>query len=150
MIINILSWKVLLRLSLITLVLLLFLNFYNLYTNKFCFFDFSYYLFPTLTIPHFIYLYVVSFKIKEEEYPDPNMRNLEYALYAILLIYAYKLASVIFILLNKSEFSDHVIPSTLTPVGTIIIGLYSLLLILTGLTFIYRKEKIGDYIFDEF
>jgi len=112
-----LSWKVLLRLSVITLIALLFLNFYNLYTDKFYFFNINNYLFPLLTIAHFIYLYVISFKIREDEYPDPTMRNLEYSLYAIFLIYGYKLAAVISIFLSKSEFVDYQIPSIRSTIG---------------------------------
>ncbi len=145
-----LSWKVLLRLSVIILVALLFLNFYNLYTNKFYFFKIDNYIFPILTIAHFVYLYVISFKIREDEHPDPTMRNLEYSLYAIFLVYSYKLSSIIGILSSKADFINYEIPTTFTPVGIVMIALFVFLLILTVLTFIYRKEKIGAYVFEEY
>jgi protein-S-isoprenylcysteine O-methyltransferase Ste14 len=94
-------------------------------------------------------LYALWFKIKEHEVADPKMRNLEYALYAIFLVYLYKFFDVIFILLGASDYADFVIPETFMPLGILILTLHFLLLALTLLAFKYRKELVGSYNFDE-
>ena len=142
------SWKTTLILSLIVLVLLNIFSFYGLFTNKFYFFKFDNYIFPLVTLVHFAFLYAMWFKIKEDEIADPQMRNLEYALYVIFWIYIYRLFNSIAILLSYSDYHSHVIPSTFIPIGTFITLLYVMLLVLTLITFKHRKDKIGDYNFN--
>lgn len=149
MIFRILPWKRGLIISLVTLVLVNIFSFYGLYTNKFYLFKFDNYLLPVLTIVHFIFLYVLWFKIKENEIADPQMRNLEYALYAILLVYFYKLFDSFFILLSSGQFEEHVIPATFMPIGVFILFLYLLLVVLTFMAFQYRKLLVGSYNFDD-
>ncbi|NND80451.1 MAG: hypothetical protein HKN53_11170 [Maribacter sp.] len=149
LILRILSWKSTLLLSIIILLLLIVFSFYGLYTNKFYLFKFDNYIFPLLTIVHFIFLYAMWFKIKEREITDPQMRNLEFALYVVFFIYIFRLFDTIFTLLTYSDFESHVIPITFIPMGIIIVLLYALLLILTLVTFRYRKDLIGPYRFDD-
>lgn len=146
---RLLSWKSCLILSVSVLLLLNIFSFYGLYTNKFYFFKFDNYIFPLLTLVHFTYLYAVWFKIKEEEITDPQMRNLEFTLYVILVLYVYKLFETISILLSYSDFETHVIPATFIPIGTFITFLYVMLLVLTLVTFKHRKDKIGAYNFNK-
>ncbi|MBT8300193.1 MAG: hypothetical protein KJO63_02565, partial [Maribacter sp.] len=112
LILRILSWKSTLLLSIIILLLLIVFSFYGLYTNKFYLFKFDNYIFPLLTIVHFIFLYAMWFKIKEREITDPQMRNLEFALYVVFFIYIFRLFDTIFTLLTYSDFESHVIPIT--------------------------------------
>jgi hypothetical protein len=92
---------------------------------------------------------VLNFKINEREVTDLPMRNLEYGLYVILLVYVFKLFDTLFILLGMEEFQNHVIPKTFMPMGIFIFVLYLLLILLTLLTFQYRKILVGGYNFDE-
>ena len=146
---NILTWKRTLILSVGILALLNIFSFYGLYTNKFYFFKIDNYIFPLLSIVHFIFLYVLWFKIKEDELSDPPMRTLEYVLYIISLVYVYKLVETIIILLSYNSFDNHLIPSTFLPLGYFILLLYISLLIVTYLAIDYRKKIVGTYLFDD-
>lgn len=132
----------------IILVALMILSFYGLYTNMFYFFKIDNYIFPILSIVHFIFLYVLWFKIKEGEVSDPKMRNLEYSLYVVSLIYLFKLADTGYILSTSQEFESHQIPITFFPIGILIISLFIGLLLLTFLSFYYRKIYVGAYNID--
>jgi len=142
------SWNRCLRLSIGVLAILIVLNFYGLYTNKFYFFKIDNYIFPLLTIVHFTFLYVVQFKMKEQEFTDPPMRNLEYALYAILPVYVFKVLDTVYILLSYGDYENHLMPGTFVPIGIVILVLQLLLVFLTLITFKVRKDKIGKYNFD--
>ena len=146
---NILTWKRTLILSFGILALLNIFSFYGLYPNKFYFFKIDNYIFPLLSIVHFIFLYVLWFKIKEDELSDPPMRTLEYLLYIISLVYVYKLVETIIILLSYNSFDNHLIPSTFLPLGYFILLLYISLLIVTYLAIDYRKKIVGTYLFDD-
>ena len=148
-ILRLFTWKSTLMFSLIVLVLLNVFSFYGLFTNKFYFFKFDNYIFPILTLVHFTFLYAMWFKIKEDEIADPQMRNLEYALYVIFLIYVYRLFNTVSILFSYSNFESHVIPATFLPLGILILFLYIMLLLLTLITFKHRKDKIGSYNFNK-
>lgn len=146
---QLLPWKRNLLVSIGVLVLLIIFSFYGLYTNKFYFFKFDNYIFPFLTIVHFTFLYVLWFKIKEGEIADPQMRNLEYALYVIFLVYVFKVFDTIFLLTTYTEYENHVIPGTFMPMGITMLVLHLLLLGLTLLAFKYRKDMVGGYDFDD-
>lgn len=146
---GILTWKRTLILSVGILALLNIFSFYGLYTNKFYFFKIDNYIFPILSIVHIVFLYVLWFKIKEDELSDPPMRTLEYVLYIISLVYIYKLVETFIILLSYNDFDNHLIPSTFLPLGYFIFLLYTLLLLLTYLAIAYRKQIVGTYLFDD-
>ena len=146
---GILTWKRTLILSVGVLALLNIFSFYGLYTNKFYFFKIDNYIFPLLSIVHFVFLYVLWFNIKEDELSDPLIRTLEYILYIISLVYVYKLVETIIILLSYNDFDNHLIPSTFLPLGYFILILYSLLLLVTYLAIDYRKKIVGTYLFDD-
>ncbi len=146
---QLLPWKRNLFVSVGVLVLLIIFSFYGLYTNKFYFFKFDNYIFPFLTIVHFAFLYVLWFKIKEGEIADPQMRNLEYALYVIFLVYIFQVFDTFYVLTTYSQYENHVIPGTFLPLGILILVLQLLLLGLTLLAFKYRKEIVGGYNFDD-
>ena len=146
---GIFPWKRTLITSLIVILLLTVFNFYGLYTNKFYFFKIVNYIFPLLALGHLLFLYVMWFKIKEDELSDPPMRNLEYVLYFISLVYIYKLIETVTTLFSYGQYDNHLIPATFLPIGILILLLYILLLVLTFLTFSYRREIVGTYTFDE-
>lgn len=148
-ILNILTLKRSLILSAVVLGLLVIFNFYGPYTNKFYFFKVSNYILPVLTIAHFTYLYVLWFKITEHEDTDLPMRNLEYALYGIVLVYIYKTFESLYVLTTYSDYESHVMPSVFLPLGILILLLYLLLIGLTVLLIKYRKENVGEYKFDD-
>lgn len=135
-------------LSIGVLIFLIVLNFYGLYSNKFYLLKPDNYIFPLLTIVHFVFLYVLWFKIREDELTDPKMRNLEYGMYALVLIYIFKVFDTVYILSTYNDFEDHIIPGTFIPVGLFILVLQIALLLLTFITFIHRKQEVGEYNFD--
>ena len=142
-------WKWVLRLSIVALLVLSVFSFYGLYTDKFYFFKPDNYIFPLLSIVHFTFLYVLWFKIKENELSDPPMRTLEYSLYIIFLVYLYKFFETTQILISYDEFENHVIPSSFFPIAILIVTLQLLLMALTLMAFKYRKDLVGQYIFDD-
>ncbi len=99
---------------------------------------------------HFLYLYVIWFKITEDELPDPKMRNLEYALYAIMIVYLFKIYDSALVLSSISEYQEHIMPVTFMPVGTITLVLYCLLTLFTLMSFWHRKQFIGKYNFENY
>lgn len=149
LILQMFPWKRVLTLSIGVLVLLCVFSFYGLYTDKFYFLKPDNYVFPLLTMVHFTFLYVLWFKIKEDELADPQMRNLEYILYFIFLVYVYKFSESVYILMTHSDFENHVIPDSFWPLGILITVLQLLLLGLTLLAVKYRKDIVGEYKFDD-
>ena len=146
---QILPWKRALVISVITLALLIISSFYGLYTNQFYFFKFKNYIFPLAALVHFAFLYVLWFKITEEEIADPQMRNLEYGLYAIVLVYVYKFIDTLLMVTGIAQFVDHSIPETFKPIAILIMVLYAFLIVLTALTIKYRMKYVGGYKFDD-
>ncbi len=136
-------------LSVAILLLLSIFSFYGPYTSKFYFFKIDNYIFPILTLVHFVFLYVLWFKIKERELTDPQMRNLEYALYAILVVYTYKCINSIVVLTSYTDYESHLLPSVFLPFGVLIMLAHMVLIGLTLLTFKYRKDRLGNYKFDD-
>ena len=146
---GILPWKLTVVLSVFILILLDIFSFYGLYTNKFYLLKFDNYIIPALSIVHFVFLYVLWFKIKEKELSDIPMRNLEYVLYIIFIIYAFKFFDTLFILLSYTDYENYLIPETFIPFGLIILFLYLGLLFLTFLSVAHRKSLVGTYHFDD-
>ncbi|PIB37783.1 hypothetical protein [Maribacter sp. 4G9] len=146
---GIFSWKLTLLLSLISIIILNVFSFYGLYTNKFYFFKVDNYIFPILSLVHLVFLYVMWFKIEERELSDVPMRNLEYALYVVSLVYLFKIIETVITLLSYGDYDNHLIPETFLPIGIIMLVLYTLLFGMTFLTYSYRKQLVGTYIFDD-
>jgi ABC-type multidrug transport system fused ATPase/permease subunit len=148
-ILKVFNLKRTLILSALVLVLLIIFSFYGPYTSKFYFFKPGNYIFPILSVGHFIYLYVVWFKTREEEMTDPQMRNLEYVLYGIFLIYIYKFVESIYILTTYEDYGNHVLPESFVSLGIFISVLYFLLIFLSLVLFKHRKVQVGNYKFDD-
>lgn len=142
---RILSWKVCLRMALILIPIVIVFSFYGLYSGAFYLFNPANYIIPFLTLIHLAYLYVFWFKVKEDEFPDPRMRILEYLLYGVLFFYLLKIAATIKILLSRAEFESHVIPDSFYPMGYLVIGLHAALILFTLMLIRHRKEIIGAY-----
>lgn len=147
---KIFNWKATIITSAIVLILLIVLSFYGVYTNTFHILKPGNYIFPLLSTVHFIYLYVVWFKIREEELPDPKMRNIEFALYAILILYFYKIYASVQVLITVSEYNEHVIPTTFEPMAIATLVLYCGLTLLTFITFWLRRKLVGIYNFENY
>ncbi|WP_190808650.1 hypothetical protein [Flagellimonas sp. S3867] len=147
---KIFNWKSVNLIIFFTLLVLIVLNFYGIYTNRFYFLKPDNFIIPILGIVHFLYLYVIWFKISEGELPDPKMRNLEYAVYAILIVYLFKIYDSAMVVNSYSQFQEHVLPTTFRPISIITLVLYTLLTPLTLLSFWYRKRLVGAYKFDDY
>ncbi len=146
----IINLKKILITSITLLITLNIFSFYGIYTHKFYLLKFDNYIFPVLSIIHFIYLYALWFKTKENEPPDVPMRNTEYILYFVSLIYFFKFLESIYILSTYDDFKNHYIPDTFLPIGILLVILYFFLLVITLVAFYYRKEKIGAFNFEDY
>ncbi|NNJ89202.1 MAG: hypothetical protein HKP53_07355 [Eudoraea sp.] len=145
---RIISWKKCFILSLSILPLLVFFSFYGLYTNKFYFLKIDNYIFSLLMIIHIWFLNAL-YRLEKEPHAYMNItRNLEFIMYAISLVYLFKIGETLYILLGYFEYSEQVLPPTFLPVGLFILSLQFFLLILTFATFKHRRERIGPYRFD--
>ncbi|MEZ4968053.1 MAG: hypothetical protein R2814_00010 [Flavobacteriaceae bacterium] len=140
--------KINIILTIVSLVSLILLGFYSMYGNTFVFNRLESYIFPLLTMIHFLYLYVLWFKITEMEYPDMIMKNIEYVLYGVVLVYGYNIYGTFLLLDSQNEFQNHIIPSTFVPMGILIIAIQTLLVLLTVWSFIIRRQRVGKYDFD--
>ena len=129
--------------------MLIVLNFYGLYTNRFYFFKVDNYIFPLLTVVHFYFLQALQLKINTKFIGDLQLRNLEYAMYAILLVYVFKVLDTSYILLNVTDFDLQIIPETFIPIGIGMLFLQLTLVVLTLLSFGIRRNLIGRYNFDQ-
>ncbi|RTE51958.1 hypothetical protein EHW67_17295 [Arenibacter aquaticus] len=145
---NLLLPKTNVLLTIVVLLALIVLSFYGMYGNTFFFNKAENYIFPLLTLTHFLYLYVLWFKITEREYPDSIMKNIEYIMYGIVLVYGYEIFSTYTILSTHNEFQDHVIPNTFMPMGILIVTLQTILVCLSIWSFAIRKIRVGKYDFD--
>ncbi len=148
--VKIITWKRNILASIVVLLALIVLSFYGVYTNQFYLLKPDNYIFPLLTSVHFLYLYVIWFKITEDELPDPKMRNIEYVLYAIIIVYVFKIYDSTMVLNSVNVYGEHVIPATFKPMATLSLVLYSILPILTLYTFWLRKRYIGTYNFENY
>ncbi|MCM4166253.1 hypothetical protein KCTC52924_03178 [Arenibacter antarcticus] len=145
---NLRAIKINLTISVNVLIVLIFFNFYGLYSNQFHFKNAVNFIFPIITLVHFVYLYVLWFKISENEYPDVIMKNLEYVMYGVLVVYFYEIFETGLLLSSFTKFEGHIIPSTFLPMGILILGLQVFLAICTIWAFFIRKRIIGNYNFD--
>ncbi|MCX2719559.1 hypothetical protein [Lentiprolixibacter aurantiacus] len=143
------SWKLSLLLSILLLLVLIVFNFYGLYTARFYFLKIDNYIFLLLAIIHFKYIQMLWLKISENGYPDSKIRNLEYGLYPILFVYAFKASETTYLLLNASNFEEYLLPRNFLPIGITVLGMQIALILLTFLSFSYRRRKIGVYNFDK-
>ena len=142
------SWKVPLVISVILLLLVTFSNFYGLLTDKFHFDNPSSYFFMLLATVHVVYLYAFWFKLTENEYPDKEMRNLEYGFYAVVAFYVYKLVDITSVVFGYSTYDDLILADHFLIVGIAIILGYLSLCLITLYVFTIRKAKIGNYTTD--
>lgn len=103
-----------------------------------------------LTMVHLLYVYVLWFKLKEKHLPDPQMRNVEFAMYVILVVYVYKLVDYCLVVASYTDYEDYIFPQTFIPMGVLVITMQLLLISVTLITFLRRKSTIGRYSFDNF
>ena len=130
------------------MLVLIVLNFYGLYTNEFYFYKVDNYIFPLLAIVHFSFLQAVQARIDSDNFGSFQLRNLEYAMYAILTVYIFKVMDTSYILMSYETFESNIIPETFLPMGIVIISLQFLLVILTLFSFMFRRQLVGKYNFD--
>ncbi|EAR15667.1 MULTISPECIES: hypothetical protein [Robiginitalea] len=143
------SWKTCLYATLAVLPVLIILNFYGLYSNQFYVLKIDNYILPLFSILHFVYLYAIQFKVRENEYSDPQLRNVEYGMYAVLFIYFFKCTDTLYILMSYNDYDAHIIPGTFLPMGIFIFSLHLLLIALTVSAFYFRRTLVGPFNFDQ-
>lgn len=147
-ILKLLPWKKCFYLSVTVLPLILICSFYGLYTNKFYFLKVDNYIFSLLIMVHLAFLHVLKRAGGDENSQLNLLRNLEFAMYAILPVYIFKLAETLYILLTYFDYSEQVFPQTFLPAGGFILALQSFLIILTLSAFQHRRIRIGSYTLD--
>jgi len=145
---HIFSWRSCFVLTICILPLLIFFSFYGLFTNDFYFLKIDNYIFPLLAIVHFMFLHTLWRAGKEGTNENRTIRNFEFVMYGIYLIYLFKFTETIYTLLGYFDYSDLIIPPTFLPMGFTILSLQFLLLVITILTFQHRKILVGTYNFD--
>lgn len=143
------SWNKTIQFTVALLLTLIVFSFYGLYTNTFPVLKPENFIFPILSLIHFVFLYVLWFKIKEEEGTDPQMKVIEFLMYGVCLVYAFNVYMTISTLTTYFEFSNHVIPATFFPMGIFILAMQLTLIGLTLLAFKYRKNLVGNYDLDD-
>ena len=143
------SWKVCRNLSLAILPVLIVFSFYGLYSNTFYWLKLDNYIFPLVTILHFLFLHTVHLKLREEGFADPKMRNMEFGMYGVLFIYGFKWMDTLYVLMSYNDYDQQIIPDTFLPVGLTIFLLQGLLIALTFAAFYCRKSLVGSYNFDK-
>ncbi|NKI24996.1 hypothetical protein HCG49_00305 [Arenibacter sp. 6A1] len=79
------------------------------------------------------------------EYPDTVMRNIEYTMYFICLVYLFQIIETLITAVSLGQFHDRIIPSAFIPMATLMICLKVLLLLLTIFLFVKRKLLVGKY-----
>ena len=131
------------------LLVLIIFSFYGLYTNKFYFLKVDNYIFPLLAFIHFAYLQGIHSRITSRELSDPSLRNLEYAMYAILPVYIFKLVDTAKIMLSYWDYEMYISPDTFIPIGMGILLSQFILVLLTLMTFHFRRQILGRYNFDQ-
>lgn len=144
---KLLPWKKCFYISVMILPIVLITSFYGLYTNKFYFLKLDNYLFSLLLVVHFIFLNSL-WRADKENTPRSHLRNLEFAMYPILLVYLFKTAETLYIMLTYFDYSEQVFPQTFIPMGVTILMLQAFLILLTLITFQHRRIRIGSYTFD--
>lgn len=142
---NIKMLKIFIFSSLLVILIIVVLSFYGLYSNRFNFFKLKNYIFPILAIIHLLYLYILWFKTTNMEYPDTVMRNIEYTMYFICLVYLFQIIETLITAVSLGQFHDRIIPSAFIPMATLMICLKVLLLLLTIFLFVKRKLLVGKY-----
>jgi hypothetical protein len=77
------------------------------------------------------------------------MRNVEYGMYAVLLVYVFKCFDTLYILMSYQQYQSYLIPETFLPMGFMILALQVALVVLTVLSFYQRKVLVGSYEFEQ-
>ncbi|QBA64206.1 hypothetical protein [Muriicola soli] len=77
-----------------------------------------------------------------------SLRTIEFAMYAILPVYLFKMAETLYILTTYLDHSEHIFPTTFVPVGSTILILQALIIFLTFTTFRHRKDRLGPFRYD--
>ncbi len=141
-------WNVCRNLSLAILPVLIVFNFYGLYSNTFYLLKVDNYIFPLLTILHFAYLHILHLKVREDDFVDHQLRNLEYGMYGMVFIYAFKWMDTLYVLMSYNDYDQQILPETFLPAGLTLFCLQGMLIALTFAAFYYRKTLVGAYNFD--
>lgn len=142
---KILPYKIAIIISLMVLIALDILNFYGVYTNQFYFSKPDNYIFPILSLVHLVYLYFLWYGIGKTAPHSSKLRNTEFALYVIMIVYIFKIYDSVQALILFPEFVERIVPETFKPVAVLTLTLYCLLTILTITLFRYRKQYVGPY-----
>jgi hypothetical protein len=95
------------------------------------------------------YLNTLNEKIKHSQYADASLRNLEYGVYALLLIHLFKGLETLYILLSFNDYDVTLLPDTFLPVGLLSLLLQGILMMVTLIAFWYRKKEVGAFNFDQ-
>jgi len=128
--------------------LIIVFSFYGLYTNKFYFLKIDNYIFSLLVIVHLLFLNALLRAERNNTSSLNQLRSFEFVMYAIVLVYIFKMTETLYILFTYFDYSEQVFPPTFLPVGLFILTLQFLLILLTITTFKHRRERLGPYRYD--
>ncbi|MBT8280181.1 MAG: hypothetical protein KJO16_01290 [Muriicola sp.] len=145
---RIIPWKKCYLFSFSLLPLIVVSDFYGLYTNKFYFLKIDNYIFAFLVFVHLYYLNMLLRAEKTNSITLNSLRTIEFAMYAILPVYLFKMAETTYILTTYFDHSEQIFPATFVPVGTMILLMQALIIFLTFTTFRHRKDRLGPFRYD--
>ncbi|MEL7270709.1 MAG: hypothetical protein AAGL34_14140 [Bacteroidota bacterium] len=127
------------------LVVLVLFNFYGPFSNRFYFGKLDGYMFLLLVAFQALYLFRLLAKTKNEMNSDSQLRYLEYVVYGVLVVYGYKTIDTVLSLNLASEIQPDLLPETFFPLVLLSLALYLLVIILSVLTFTFRKRLLGSF-----
>lgn len=127
------------------LVVLVLFNFYGPFSNRFYFGKLDGYMFLLLVAFQALYLFRLLAKTKNEMNSDSQLRYLEYVVYGVLVVYGYKTIDTVLSLNLASEIQPDLLPETFFPLILLSLALYLLVIILSVLTFTFRKRLLGSF-----
>ena len=127
------------------LVVLVLFNFYGPFSNRFYFGKLDGYMFLLLVVFQALYLFRLLAKAKNKMISDSQLRYLEYVVYGVLVVYGYKTIDTVLSLNLASEIQPDLLPETFFPLVLLSLALYLLVIILSVLTFTFRKRLLGSF-----
>ena len=92
-----------------------------------------------------LYLFRLLAKTKNEMNSDSQLRYLEYVVYGVLVVYGYKTIDTVLSLNLASEIQPDLLPEPFFPLVLLSLALYLLVIILSFLTFTFRKRLLGSF-----
>ena len=137
--------KIVMGLSLVLLIAVGTLNFYGMFTDRFYFGQSDGWLFVMLAVVQITYMSFLWRRVESHEVPEWRVKLLEWVMYIVLGVYAFMMITTIIDLQATYELKNHIIADSFYSKSYWLIGLFSLLILVTLRLFFVRKRALGAY-----